>query len=109
MAVAIRAAGLRVADRVHAAVDAGALAVPHGEDTIVARAGVQAELLRTPDGGGRQVLVDPWAHHDVVGVEQRTHLLELAVDARQRRTAVSRDEAGGVEAPRDVALALHQR
>ena len=52
------AVGVAVLQRVAGAVDAGALAVPHGEDAIDLGAGVGLDLLRAEDGGGGEVLVD---------------------------------------------------
>ena len=52
------AVGVAVLEGVARAVDAGALAVPHGEDALDLGAGVGLDLLRAEHGGGGEVLVD---------------------------------------------------
>ena len=64
-----RAGGVGVLEHVAAAVDARALAVPHREHAVVLRAGEQVDLLRAPDGGGGEVLVDARLEPDVAALE----------------------------------------
>jgi hypothetical protein len=63
-----RGAGeIGVLERVRAAVDARTLAVPDAEHAVVLRIGeVEVELLRSPDRGRRQLLVDAGLEHDVM-------------------------------------------
>ena len=65
-AVAGGAKGVRVFQHVHAAVEARALAVPHAEHTVVARAGKQVDLLAAPDRRHREVFVDARSEEDIV-------------------------------------------
>ena len=97
-----------VLERVRGAIDARALAVPDPEDAVVARPFVQARLLRAPHRGGGQVLVHPGLEADVVLVEKGLRLPECHVVGPEGRAPVARDEAGRVQAGRQVALALHQ-
>ena len=103
------AGGIGVADHVHRAVDAGALAIPHGEDAVVARAGEEAALLRAPDGGGRHVLVDARMEDDVVVCEMAAGALDLAVETGQRRATIAGDIAGRIQAGGSIAAALLDR
>ena len=50
-AVLGRAGQIGVAENVAGAVDAGALAVPHGKDAIILSLATQFRLLRTPHRG----------------------------------------------------------
>ena len=73
------------------------------------RAGEQVDLLRAPDRGRGQVLVDAGLEHDVVLLEELLGAPQRLVEPAQRRAAVAGDEAGGVQPRREVALALHHR
>ena len=108
-AVFRRARGIAVAKHVAAAVDAGSLAVPDADHAVMAGAGGKIELLRTPDRGGRQVLIHAGLELDVVLVEVFSRGKELLVVAAERRTAVSRDETRGIEAAGAVAADLRHR
>ncbi|MBA7466074.1 hypothetical protein ES707_01247 [subsurface metagenome] len=103
-----------VAEDVAAAVDAGPLAVPDADHAIILRAGGQAELLRTPDRGRRQVLVHAGLELDVVLLEVFSRCEELLVITAERRAAVARNEACRIQPHRAVAPDLghgqaHQR
>jgi hypothetical protein len=105
-----RGAGVvRVLEGIAGPVDARTLAVPHAEDPVVAGAGEQVQLLRAPDGGRRQVLVDPRLEADVVLLEERAGLPQSLVEPRQRRAAVAGDESRRFQPRRRVALLLHHR
>ncbi len=114
-AVTRGASAVGVLEHIRAAIHAGALAVPDAEHPVeFVFIGKQIELLRTPDGGGRQFLVDPGLEHHVVGLEDFFGLPQRLVVATQRRAAVARDEARGVEPDGGIALPLqhgqtHQR
>ena len=97
-AVLGRARRIAVAEHVAAAVDAGALAVPDADHAVVIGAGREVELLRAPDRGGREVLVDAGLEFDVVLFEVLAGGEELLVVAAERRAAIAGDEARGVEA-----------
>ena len=96
-AVPGRARGIAVAEHVAAAVDAGALAVPDADHPVVFGAGGKVELLRAPDRGGREVLVDARLEFDVVLLEVLSGGEELLVVTSKRRAAIAADEACGIE------------
>jgi hypothetical protein len=100
------AGGVGVLEDVAAAIDARALAVPHREHTVVLCAGEEVQLLRAPDRGRGEVLVQPGLEPDVVALEVRARAPQRLVEAAERRAAVAGDEAGGVEPGALVAHAL---
>ena len=61
-------------------VDPRTLAVPHGEDAVVACAGEQPGLLGAPDRGRREILVQPGFEDDVVFVQMGARAPELEVE-----------------------------
>ena len=97
-----------VAEDVAGAVDARPLAVPHGEDAVVPAFATQFRLLRAPDRGGGEILVDPALEEDVVLLQMGRGAEELPVEATERRTAITGDVARRVEAVAAVELLLHQ-
>jgi hypothetical protein len=98
-----------VLERVHRAVDAGALAIPDTEYAIDLGAGEHADLLAAPHGGGRQVLVETGCELDVMLLEEGFRTPQRVVVHAERRAAVSGDEACGVESLGAVAFALQHR
>ena len=90
------ARGVGVAQRINAAVHSGALAIPDAKHAVHARAGEVAHMLRTPDGGGRQVLVHAGLKDDVVLFQDGRGLPQVHVVAAQGRAAVARYIAPGV-------------
>ena len=98
-----------VLEHVAAAVDARTLAVPHREHAVVFRARVQVHLLRAPDRGRREVLVQSGLELDVRALEELLRLPQRLVERAERRAAIARNEAGGVEAGEHVALALQDQ
>ena len=97
-----------VAEHVAGAVDAGALAVPEAEHAVVLAFAAQLGLLRAPQRGGGQVLVDAGLEADVGGLELPRRAQELLVEPAERRAAIAGDVAGGVQPGAAVALLLHQ-
>ena len=93
------AGGIAVLQHVAGAVDARALAVPDAEHAVLACAGRELDLLRAPDGGRGELLVDRRA--GTIDVVRRSRKLlalhELLVVAAERRAAIAGDEAAGVE------------
>ena len=65
-AVARSAGRVGMLERIHRAVDAGALAIPDAEHAIDLGAGKHADLLAAPDGGRRQILVETGGELDVM-------------------------------------------
>ena len=88
-AAVLRGAGeIGVAEHVAAAVDAGALAVPHAEHAVVFALAAQFRLLRAPHRGGGELLVDAGLEDDV-GLLRAT--CWRAGTAGRGRRAASRD------------------
>ena len=110
-AAVLRGAGhVGVLEDVGAAVDARALAVPDAEHAVeLLRLRIEVELLRAPDRGRRQLLVDAGLEDDVLRGEVLLRRPQRLVVAAERRAAVAADEAGGVEAEDRVALLLQHR
>ena len=100
------AGGVGVLERIHGAVDAGALAIPDTEHAIDLGAGEHADLLAAPHGGGRQVLVETGRELDVMLLEEGFRAPQRVVVHAERRAAVAGYEAGGVEPLCAVAFAL---
>src|SRR5262249_19831524 len=98
-----------VAEDVAAAIDAGTLAVPDADHTIILRAGRETQLLRTPDRSRRQVLVHAGLELDVVLLEMLSRCEELLVVTAERGAAVARDETCGIQSHRPVAPDLGHR
>ena len=105
-AVPVRTGQVGVPDGVHGTIQPRRLAVPDREHPIDPSPRKQPDLLRTPGGGGRDVLVDPRLEMDVEGPQLLFGLPQLHVVATERRTAVPGDETAGVEARGDIAPAL---
>src|SRR5208282_3286981 len=97
-----------MAENVAGAVDAGALAVPHGKDAVVLAFAAQLGLLGAPHRGGGQVLIDAALEADVALGQERCSALELAVETAQRRAAITGNVARGIEPAAAVEFLLHQ-
>ena len=78
-----------MAERIAGAVDPRSLAVPDGEDAVVAPLAAQLRLLRTPDGRRRKVLIQARLEHDVVVFQPRAGAPELQVEPAERRAAIA--------------------
>jgi hypothetical protein len=107
-AVFRRAGEIGVAEHVAATVDARSLAVPHREHAVVFAFAAHFGLLRAPDGGGGEILVEAGLELQVVGVEHLFGRVKGLVEAADGRTAIAGDIAGGVESRAAVHLFLHQ-
>ena len=93
-AAVLRGAGeIGVAEHVAGAVDARALAVPHAEHAIELALAAQFGLLRAPQRGGGEVLVDAGLELDVGGGELAAGADELLVEAAERRAAIAGDDS----------------
>jgi hypothetical protein len=86
-----------VLEDVAGAVDARRLAVPEAGHAVVAGAWEQVHLLAAPDGRGGEILVQPLLEHHARGFEPRLRPSRLLVEAAQRRAAIPRHEARGVQ------------
>jgi hypothetical protein len=69
----------------------------------------EAQLLRAPQRGGRQLFVHARLEHDVLFLQELAGLPQRLVVAAERGAAVAADEAGGVLAGLLVAQALQHR
>ena len=95
-------------EHIGAAVHARPLAVPDAKHPVVASrvSRRKTELLRAPDGGGGQLLIDAGLEVDVMLAQVILGLPQRLVVAAQGRAAVTADEAAGVLALAQIALAL---
>ena len=100
------ARGIAVLEDVAGAVDARALAVPHGEYAVVLGAGKQIGLLAAPDRRRRQFLVEARLEMDGVLLEEIARVPEALVQHAKRRAAVAGDKATGIQVLSLVALML---
>jgi hypothetical protein len=98
-----------VLQRVGAAIDTRSLAVPDPENAIDERAWEEIDLLRAPDRRRGEILVKSRLKVDIVLLEERARAPQRVVIAAQRRAAVARDEAAGIEPGCAVARMLHHR
>ena len=98
-----------MAEGVARAIDARTFAVPEAEHAVETAFAAQLGLLRAPDCGGRQLLVEARLEMDVVGGEQGGDLVELQVEAAERRAAIAGNESAGVQAGAAVARLLRQQ
>jgi hypothetical protein len=106
-AAVLRGAGVvGVLEDVAAAVDARALAVPHRKYAVELRLGEQVQLLRAPDRGGGDVLVDAGLEGDVVLLEEGAARVQRGVQPAQRRAAIAGHVAGGMQAGGAVEFVL---
>jgi hypothetical protein len=96
-------------EHVAAAVDTGPLAVPHTEHAVILGALENADLLRAPHRGRREVFVDPRMKHGVIGFQVITGFPQRLIESAQRRATVAGDETGGIQPIGQITLALHQR
>ena len=98
-----------VAEHVAGAVDAGTLAVPEAEHAVELAFAAHLRLLRAPQRGRGELLVEAGLEMDVGGAEFLFQPRELQVEAADRRAAIAGDEAAGVQPGAAVALFLHQQ
>ena len=96
-------------ERIGRAIDAGPLAVPDAEHAIDFCAGKHPDLLAAPHRGGREIFVQAGDESDVVSLQERFGPPQRVVVHAERRAAVARDEARGIEVLPPIALALQQR
>jgi hypothetical protein len=110
-----RPAGARDADEVAVAkgvggtVEAGRLAVPHGEHAVVLGAGELAGQLAAPGGGRAELLVEAGHVAHVVSLDELAVAGELLVEATERRALVAGDHRAGQEAAAEIGPVLVER
>ena len=80
-----------VAQGVGGAVEAGRLAVPHGQHAVVLGAGQLRGQLAAPGRGGAELLVEAGHVADVVLLDELAVARELLVEAAERRALVAGD------------------
>src|SRR5262249_5954865 len=97
-----------MAERIPAAIDAGALAVPHAEYAVVLALTPELGLLRAPQRGGGEILVEAGHELDVVFLQGRPGAQHGCLERCDRRSAIAGDVAGRVEAGLSVTRALGQ-
>src|SRR6476661_8458206 len=89
-AAVTRGAGhVGVAEDVSGAVDARALAVPHTEDAIELAFAAQFGLLRSPQSGGGELLIEAGLELDVGGGDLASRTHDLLVKAAERRATIA--------------------
>jgi hypothetical protein len=108
-AVLRRAGEIGVAEHVCRAVDARPLPVPEAEDAVVLALARKLRLLRAPERGGRQFLVQSRLEDDARLLQLLLRAEELLVQPAERRSAIARYETGRVKSGAPVPLALHQQ
>ena len=97
-----------VAEDVARAVDAGALAVPDAEYAVVLALAPQLGLLRAPQRGGGQVLVEAGHELDVVGLQDALGAEHGGFERGDGRAAIAGHVTGRIEPRAHVAGALGQ-
>jgi hypothetical protein len=103
-AVARGAGRVAVLEHVHAAVGARAPCRTTWRRRRRAWRREEVDLLRAPDGGRRELLVDARLEVDAVPGKLLLGLPQRLVEVAERRAAVARDEARGVQPRGRVAL-----
>ncbi len=58
--------GIGMAQHIAGTINAWSLSIPHAENTIQTSAGCQMHLLRTPNGGRSQILIQPGLEHHIM-------------------------------------------
>lgn len=96
-AIARGARRVAVFQRVAGAVDAGALGIKHGKDTIDSGVGKEVGLLAAPDRRCGQVFVEARREVDGMLFGKLARLPKCGIEAPQGGAPVTRHKAGGVE------------
>ena len=97
-----------MAEHIAGTINARPLAVPNAENTIQARAWRQMHLLRTPNGGRGQILIQPRLEHHIMRAEPFRLARQFPVKGTKRRSAIAGNEAPGAKALRGIHfLAQH--
>ena len=103
-----RSAMAHVLERIAAPVHAWGFAAPHREDAVVRAVADQLDLLRSPNCGGGQLLIDAGQKLDLSGIELLLRVPERFVDTADRGPAISRNKTSRVQTGGLVAPFLNQ-
>ena len=96
------------AQRIAGAIDAGALAVPQAEHALEPFTGESVELLRAPQHGGREVLVQAGLETNVMRCQQLLAAPQFLIQPAERGAAIARDQTGRAVPGRSVQPRLFQ-
>src|SRR3954469_19448948 len=94
---------IHVLEHVAAAVNPGALAIPHCKHPVVFRITQHLNLLRTPDRGGGQLFVDAGLEFHMVCLKVRLLFPPPFLKAPERGAAIAGDETRSVETISSIA------
>ena len=99
-----------MAQHIAGTINAWPLAIPNAENTIQTRAWRQMHLLRTPNGGRGQILIQPRLEHHIMRTQPFRLARQFPVKGTKRRSAIAGNEAAGAEALRRIHfLAQHRQ
>ena len=97
-----------MAQHIARAIHARPLAIPNTENTIQTRAGRKVHLLRAPNGGRGEILIQAWLKHHIMGAQPFGLSRQFPVKGAKRRPAIAGNEAPGAKAKRRIHfLAQH--
>ena len=98
-----------VFEGIHRAIHARAFAVPYAEHAIDLGAGEHPDLLTAPHRRCGEILVQPGRELDGVRLQERFGAPQRMIVHAERRAAISRYEAGGIEVLQAIGFALQHR
>ena len=90
------------------AIDAGTLAVPSREDPFISRARNSIQLLSAPHRRRRHILVQSRLEEDFGFLQPVFDRPQSQIHVTERRAAIARDEASGMEPPLPIDLLLQE-
>src|SRR5262245_61308527 len=97
-----------MAKHVARAIQAWTLAVPHPEHPIILALLPELSLLRTPQCSGGEVLIEPGHELDVILFQDAPRAQHGCLERGDRRAAVARHVARGIETRPQVPSTLNQ-
>ena len=98
-----------MAQHIATAIDSRPFSVPNGKHSVVFTFAAHFRLLRAPNSGRSQILIEARHEENVVLFKQALSTMHLRIDAAERRAAVSGDEAGRIQAHSAIHLLLHKQ
>ena len=87
---------ITVFESIPSPVDTRPFAIPHGENAVVFSPFEDVDLLRTPNRGCGEVLINAWLKVNIVGFEKGLGLPERFVKATKGLAAIPRNKPRGV-------------